>query len=1056
MTPDRLPWKGMPLPCLAAALVLVLAPALLPAAGGWETHTKWDGGAESFTIDSELSTGGRWTYNFSVARNSEVRAATMNVQARPYVMDPGTEYQTIHWPQNPSIDFLGDGTTDWQFPGTMGYQTEIAANTTETDMRWESAGLTKNLDLRLPKCTVNQFSLGITNAQTTKFSYSMAIGDQPVWSRDSLSFAYDQTSFTTGALNYVTTADINGDGLPDLIGCGGSGKVYVAVNRNGHFNNATVIDCQVASAQKDMLMVAAGDLDGNPGVDLAAACADGNIYFLLNQGGAGLFGGASRIDSNVTSRMASVAIADIDQDGANDIVAGNLNGKFYVFFNDGGAQFDTSGGPGSDSFKVVNAGSGQMNDVGAGLLDVGLYNGELTIFGANSDRNFYMVNCTSNRSFDIARPVVTGALREMNSVDAVDIDHDGDLDLVGASNDGKVYICINLGKAQGHAADEFDTQPGSIIKITLESGTNSLRTAVVEDVNGDGWPDILTVGSSNNGQAYLCLNDGFGAYLASGQYKPFSAGQSSTGIAAAPLVRPGSVDIAVTNGNRLDIWKNGAGPFNETVSGPALVSAVQAYIDNATVEPDIYGNPWVTVPLSIFNRFTGQLHFSGLAVNYTYNALIDFTQQLSAYLNATAGPAGSAVVCPVVFMIDSAGTLAVSELHIESQIGLVSIIGFPTEGGALFKDRAYTLSGWSNYDPDGTLYNYTWTDTGSGRLLGYGSKVQYTPAAVGNVTIQLKIRNDIGGREAASYVHLTVVEEPAAMLRVIKVVATPASPMDGEGVSLKVTVANTGKVNATNVGFQVYLDRTGGLPAASGTIDRVDMARAATTEVSFRPPIAGSHKIIVRIIQADQKFSTNVDYIQPVEVQGRSEGPTYALATITMGTLIGVGAAAAAAFFLTTEIGKFMGLSLFLPLYSKLQPEEVLDRFIRGKILGYIRANPGAHYNLIKQDLELHNGTLMHHLDTLERNGFIRSSRDGTLKRFFPGDQKVPEGRLYLSPIQDSMARYIGANPGVSQADLSRGLYIEPHIVKYHVRVLRDASLLRVEEDGNRTRLFLR
>ena len=168
----------------------------------------------------------------------------------------------------------------------------------------------------------------------------------------------------------------------------------------------------------------------------------------------------------------------------------------------------------------------------------------------------------------------------------------------------------------------------------------------------------------------------------------------------------------------------------------------------------------------------------------------------------------------------------------------------------------------------------------------------------------------------------------------------------------------------------------------------------------------------------------------------------------------GLGAAAAIAFFLT-EIGKYLGFSLFLPLYSKLRPEEVLDRFVRGKILGYIRANPGAHYNLIKQDLELHNGTLIHHLDTLERNGFIRSSRDGTLKRFFPGDGKLPEGRPYLSPIQESITRYIGANPGVSQADLSRGLFIEPHIVKYHVKLLRDARLLRVMEDGNRTRLYL-
>jgi len=37
----------------------------------------------------------------------------------------------------------------------------------------------------------------------------------------------------------------------------------------------------------------------------------------------------------------------------------------------------------------------------------------------------------------------------------------------------------------------------------------------------------------------------------------------------------------------------------------------------------------VTIRLQIYNRYTGSLHFFGLAINYSYSALVDFTGRLS-------------------------------------------------------------------------------------------------------------------------------------------------------------------------------------------------------------------------------------------------------------------------------------------------------------------------------------------------------------------------------------------------------------------------------------------
>jgi len=54
------------------------------------------------------------------------------------------------------------------------------------------------------------------------------------------------------------------------------------------------------------------------------------------------------------------------------------------------------------------------------------------------------------------------------------------------------------------------------------------------------------------------------------------------------------------------------------------------------------------------------------------------------------------------------------------------------------------------------------------------------------------------------------------------------------------------------------------------------------------------------------------------------------------------------------------------------------------------------------------------------------------------------------------MSKYIREHPGVSQAELTRGLYLHPHVVRYHIKILKKAEILRVEDDGGKTRLFLR
>ncbi|MEM2869611.1 MAG: FG-GAP-like repeat-containing protein [Thermoplasmata archaeon] len=839
---------------LATAAVLVSL--LLPLPTGAEKVDKWSDGSVEFTWVQPSPRGGQIVKEFTVAKNSEIASATMRVRGDFFFLDEGTEYQTVHWPRNPSIDILQDGTVDWMFPGVMGLQYTFANNNTEVDLRWDQNGLTRTLEFKMPRSTVRSASLAVNNTQTSKYAYTMTVGGATVWTKDSLSFTFYDDSSTRQNLNSVTVGDIDGDGDNDLVAGGTNGKIYVAKNINNLFINATEIDCGVEGVDRDITMVALGQLDDMPGLDIVASCADGNFYWLPNQGGAGLYGGAIPILTGAGSRMASVCVEDVEGDGDFDIIGGALNGRFYVVLNPGGGAFDTSGGPGSEFFKVVLGGTGQMNSVKVADIDEDTFP---DLVGANSNRQFYLAPGNGDGTFETAFPIATGAARDINSVAVEDVDNDGDLDLIGASNDGRIYICLNLGYDQGQSPGDFDTRPGHIISIVCESGTDSLRTAVVADINSDGALDILALGTSNYGQLFLQLNDGFGGFPSDLLMRVFSGGQSSKSIAVAPLDADSDIDIVVANGLKMDIWSNNQGKFNDIISGPVFVSALQSYLDTAPAALDEWNNPIVTVKLQIHNKYTGQLRFGLLNINYSYTAVLDFTPQLYDYMNETAGPAaeGERVRVGVLFKMESAGKLNVSGLSIDAPMGLVSIIDFPQHNATLYGGVEYELQGRSNYDPDGTLFNYSWTEHPSNRFLGFGSRVKYVPPTnATNVTINLHVRDDLHQKEAFTEVGINIVEEPYAYLSITKIALSPPDPVDGEAVTITVTVRNMGKINATRVGIQLYLDKTGGNPITSGVIDMIGPGQFESVDVFWQASETGNHRLLGAIVQCSERFKT--------------------------------------------------------------------------------------------------------------------------------------------------------------------------------------------------------
>ncbi|MFH0815806.1 MAG: hypothetical protein V1934_03195 [Methanobacteriota archaeon] len=160
----------------------------------------------------------------------------------------------------------------------------------------------------------------------------------------------------------------------------------------------------------------------------------------------------------------------------------------------------------------------------------------------------------------------------------------------------------------------------------------------------------------------------------------------------------------------------------------------------------------------------------------------------------------------------------------------------------------------------------------------------------------------------------------------------------------------------------------------------------------------------------------------------------------------------------STELGRYGITRLVFPLYTRLKKDEVLEHFVRGQIYGFIVSNPGEHYSMIKDSLKVNNGTLSHHLRTLEVQGFIKSRRDGAYRRFYPIKMSVPqdEGQK-LSDLQLSILDIIRQTgyDGASQRFIADMLDASQQTISYNLRSLGRTGVVRIEHDGRRAKYYI-
>lgn len=214
----------------------------------------------------------------------------------------------------------------------------------------------------------------------------------------------------------------------------------------------------------------------------------------------------------------------------------------------------------------------------------------------------------------------------------------------------------------------------------------------------------------------------------------------------------------------------------------------------------------------------------------------------------------------------------------------------------------------------------------------------------------------------------------------------------------------------------------------------------------------GPGKYVVTLIVSDGEFShySHIDITVKSEsiivagpggVIGVELGLWFALIVLII-TAVGVG---------STEPSKYR-LYLFLTvLYSKIRKTKVLDHYLRGRIQGYITANPGAHYNMIKADLQINNGNLAYHLMVLEKQGYLKSVRDGIYKRFYPDTMVI----VKPPTLQEKILVLLRTHPGLTQKDIAIKLDESPSTINDYIRRMASANLIRVQRIGVRNHCFV-
>ncbi len=144
---------------------------------------------------------------------------------------------------------------------------------------------------------------------------------------------------------------------------------------------------------------------------------------------------------------------------------------------------------------------------------------------------------------------------------------------------------------------------------------------------------------------------------------------------------------------------------------------------------------------------------------------------------------------------------------------------------------------------------------------------------------------------------------------------------------------------------------------------------------------------------------------------------------------------------------------LALPLYSKIEKDELLDQPNRNTIYTFLHENPGINLTKIHREMDLGYGTIVHHLNILEKKNLITSKKEMGLKTFYPKKLKNHKvngkNGFLLSPSQEKIYDFLKERKSASRKNVQDALNMNPKTLGYHLHKLKEAGFIEQIGNGN-------
>ena len=147
-------------------------------------------------------------------------------------------------------------------------------------------------------------------------------------------------------------------------------------------------------------------------------------------------------------------------------------------------------------------------------------------------------------------------------------------------------------------------------------------------------------------------------------------------------------------------------------------------------------------------------------------------------------------------------------------------------------------------------------------------------------------------------------------------------------------------------------------------------------------------------------------------------------------------------------------VALVSPMLARMKSNRE-DMLTRGRLLGYLEANPGIHFSALRDALGLANGVTAYHLHFLESSGQIISWRDGKLRRYAISSLTKEEVSKIKSPILGTRLAILevlasSGNLGMSGPDIRKKLQISRQLLSHHLSELRTGGMIEAASEARR------